>query len=397
MNGQRSDYPWHYGLPLALYYAALGIYQGLIPKYFQSIGIATSSVEMMFLMASAPMVALVAQPVWGMIADRLKMRNNALVIMLLGAMGFMALLQVSKGFSWLMAGSCLFAAFYTPISPMNDAIVLESLQKTRAAFGPLRLMGSIGFALTNLLLIGYFEGRYHLVPWATVISLGLLLAAVQVFPKTPGHQRGRQKVPMRRILQIEGMMPLLALVTALQLAMGYYYSYFTIHFTSLPGGSAGMLGLAYAISAVFEIPFLLFADKLYRRLGAGRLMVISSGLLTLRFLIISLAVSPGWLLVSQVLHGGGFIVIMVSMAKYINETVPDELKSGGQMLLAVVGYGLARVFGTFCGGFIASLTGGPAGGFLAMGGLCLAALAWSAPYFFSRPPLNGQAFPERLT
>ena len=396
MIGQRTDYPWRFGLPIALYYATLGIYQGLIPKYFQSIGIVSTSVEMMFLMASAPMVAVVAQPLWGMIADRLKQRNRALGIMLLGAMGFMALLQVSKGFAWLMVNSCLFAVFFTPISPMSDAIVLESLQKKRAAFGPVRLIGSVGFALTNLLLAGYFEGRYHLVPWATVISLGLLLAAVQVLPKTPGHQRGRQKVPMRRILQVEAMVPLLALVTMLQLAMGYFYSYYTIHFTGLPGGTAGLLGLGYAISAVCELPFLLFADRLYKRLGVGRLMVVSAGLLTVRFLIIGLAENPGWLLASQVLHGGGFIVIMVSMAKYINETVPDELKSGGQMLLAVVGYGLARVFGTFCGGFVAGLTGGSAGGFLAMSGLCLIALLWSAPYFFGRPPLNGLQLPERM-
>lgn len=396
MIGRGTDYPWRYGLPIALYYSALGIYQGLIPKYFQSIGVASSSVQMMFLMASAPMVALVAQPLWGMIADRLKLRNKALGIMLLGSMGFMALLQVSKGFAWLMLINSMFAVFFTPISPMSDAIVLESLQKKRAAFGPVRLMGSLGFALTNLLLAGYFEGRYHLVPWATMIFLGLLLAAVQVLPKTPGHQRGRQKVPMRRILQVEAMVPLLVLVTTLQLAMGYYYSYYSIHFTGLPGGTAGMLGLGYAISAVCELPFLLFADRLYKRLGVGRLMVVSAGLLTVRFLIIGLAESPGWLLASQVLHGGGFIVIMVSMAKYVNEMVPDELKSGGQMLLAVIGYGLARVFGTFCGGFVAGLTGGSAGGFLAMGGLCLIALLWSAPYFFKRPPLNGLQLPEHI-
>ncbi len=396
MTGRGTEYPWRYGLPIALYYSALGIYQGLIPKYFQSVGVASNSLEMMFLLVSVPMVALVAQPLWGMVADRLKLRNRALEIMLLGAMGFMALLQVSHRFAWLMLITCVFAVFFTPVSPMSDAIVLEALQKKRAAFGPVRLMGSLGFALTNLLLAGYFEGRYHLVPWATMIFLGLLLAAVRVFPKTPGHQRGQQKVPMRRILQVEAMVPLLALVTVLMLAMGYYYSYFSIHFTGLPGGTAGMLGLGYAISALCELPFLLFADKLYKRLGVGRLMVISAGLLTVRFLIIGLAESPGWLLASQVLHGGGFIVIMVSMAKYVNETVPDELKSGGQMLLAVVGYGLARVFGTFCGGLVAGLTGGSAGGFLAMGGLCLVALLWSAPYFFMRPPLNGLQLPARM-
>ena len=394
MTQRHGQYPWAYGLPIAVYYAALGIFQGYNAKYYQALGIAADSTQMMLLMVSLPLVALAAQPLWGIIGDRMRHRNTSLAIMIVASAVLVALLPARGGFGWMMALSCLFAAFFTPIQPMMDSIVLEDMHRLGAPFGPVRLMGSVGSALTNLLLAGLFEGRFHLVPWATLIALAALYLSVLVLPRLRGHQRGRVRVPVSSILKVPHMVPLLGLVIALQLAMGYFYSYYTLHFTSLPGGTSGQLGLSYFISAVCELPFLLYSHRLYRRFGVGRLMVLSAALLAIRFLITGLATDATWLLLSQVLHGGGFIVITVAMAMYINDTVPDELKSGGQMLLAVVGYGLARVFGTFCGGFISRWTGGTAGGFLAMAGLCLAAFALAAPYFFKHGPLNGIKRPQ---
>ena len=389
-----TTYPWAYGLPVAVYYAALGIFQGYNAKYYQAMGIAADSTQMMLLMVSLPLIALAAQPVWGMVGDRMKWRNSSLAIMIVVSGALVALLPARGGFGWMMALSCLFAAFFTPIQPMMDSIILEDMHRQSAPFGPVRLMGSVGYALTNLLLASLFEGRFHLVPWATLIALAALYASVLVLPKLRGHQRGRVRVPVSTILKLPHMKQLLLLVIALQLAMGYFYSYFTLHFTALPGGTSGNLGLSYFISAVCELPFLLFSHRLYRRFGVGRLMVMSAALMTLRFLMTGLAPDATWLIISQVLHGGGFIVITVAMAMYINDTVPDELKSGGQMLLAVVGYGLARVFGTFGGGFISRWTGGTAGGFLAMAGLCLVAFLLAAPYFLKIGPLDGVKRPQ---
>lgn len=52
---------------------------------------------------------------------------------------------------------------------------------------------------------------------------------------------------------------------------------------------------------------------------------------------------------TQLFHGWGFIVMTVTMAYYVNDHVPDELKASGQMLLGVVGFGVARVIGNLGG------------------------------------------------
>lgn len=376
-------------LPMGLYWAALGVFQGYTVKFYQLMGIQSGSVQMMFLMASAPLMALIAQPFWGRVGDRMRLRNSSLIIM--GALGalMMGLLSFAKDFALMMLLSCAFAFFFTGIQPMSDSIVLEELQKTRGSFGPLRLMGSLGFALTNL-LSGLFDGRAHLVPWGTVLFLCLFLFSLPCYPATAGHQRGRERVRLRAVLAIPHMWQLLALTTSLMLAIGFFYSYYTMHFTSLPHGSMGLLGVSYFIAAFAELPFLLLSQRLYRRYGAGRLLLAAGVLLTIRFLILSLARDARVLLISQVLHGGNFIVVMVTMAMFINHSVPDEIKAGGQMLLGVVGYGLARVFGTFIGGSISRLAGGPAGGFLAMAAFCLAAVFSFGPYFLKQKPITGE-------
>ena len=93
-----TAYPWVYGLPVAVYYAALGIFQGYNAKYYQAMGIAADSTQMMLLMVSLPLIALAAQPVWGMVGDRMKWRNTSLAIMIVVSGALVALLPARGGF-----------------------------------------------------------------------------------------------------------------------------------------------------------------------------------------------------------------------------------------------------------------------------------------------------------
>ncbi len=384
---KTPPYPWKYAAFIAAFYSANAIYQGFISKYYEQAG--QAGVRMMALMAAAPAVALFSQPAWGRIGDRLKLRNTGLSVMLLMSSLLLVLLCVSSGFVWLFSLSCLLAVFFTAIQPMSDSIVLESLDLDRLPFGPLRLLGSIVFAVANLSVAWMIEGRLQAIPFVIAGFLLLSYPASRLLPRVPGHQHGRQRVPLRHVLQVPYMKPLMALVIALQLALGYFYSYFTLYFTGLPGGTTSLAGLAYFISATSETFFLLYSDRLFRRFGAGRLMVVSALLLTLRFALLGFSTSVTVALLSQLLHGGCFIVITFSMARYISLSVPNELKASGQMVLSLAGYGMARVFGILCGGFISSLTGGLAGGFLAMAALCLVSLCLAGPYFLRKPPING--------
>lgn len=384
----KKNYPWRYAAFMITYYTVNAVYQGYISKYFQMRGATTAQLSV--LLAAAPMISIVSQPFWGMRGDRAKSRNRVLRLMILLGVGLILMLPLSNAFGWMLLFNALFAAQYTSIQPMGDSIILESLlARGNQPFGPLRLCGSLSFAVVNLgfgLLVGE---RFEWVIWLSAALLAGVFLSTYLLPSTPGHQAetGR-KMSLVDLFRVPGMPPLLALFMMLQLCMGYFYSFFSIHFTALPGGSMTLLGLAYFISATSELPFLLNADRLFDRLGAGRLMCLSALTMLTRWVLLAACPNVAVVLCSQVLHGGGFIVMSVSMAKHVNATVPAELKSSGQLLLAVVGFGLARVFGILGGGLLSSTLGGTRHAFLIMAGVCALALILFAPRYFRRAKAN---------
>ena len=380
----KKNYPWRYAAFMITYYTVNAVYQGYISKYFQMRGATTAQLSV--LLAAAPMISIVSQPFWGMRGDRAKSRNRVLRLMILLGVGLILMLPLSRAFGWMLLFNALFAAQYTSIQPMGDSIILESLlARGNQPFGPLRLCGSLSFAVVNL-VFGLLVGeRFEWVIYLTAALLAGVFLSTYLLPSTPGHQAetGR-RMSLADLFRVPGMPPLLALFMMLQLCMGYFYSFFSIHFTSLPGGSMTLLGLAYFISATSELPFLLNADRLFDRLGAGRLMCLSALTMLTRWVLLAACPNVAVVLCSQVLHGGGFIVMSVSMAKHVNATVPAELKSSGQLLLAVVGFGLARVFGILGGGLLSSALGGTRHAFLIMAGVCALALILFAPRYFRR-------------
>ncbi len=380
----KKNYPWRYAAFMITYYTVNAVYQGYISKYFQMRGATTAQLSV--LLAAAPMISIVSQPFWGMRGDRAKSRNRVLRLMILLGVGLILMLPLSRAFGWMLLFNALFAAQYTSIQPMGDSIILESLlARGNQPFGPLRLCGSLSFAVVNL-VFGLLVGeRFEWVIYLTAALLVGVFLSTYLLPPTPGHQAetGR-RMSLADLFRVPGMPPLLALFMMLQLCMGYFYSFFSIHFTSLPGGSMTLLGLAYFISATSELPFLLNADRLFDRLGAGRLMCLSALTMLTRWVLLAACPNVAVVLCSQVLHGGGFIVMSVSMAKHVNATVPAELKSSGQLLLAVVGFGLARVFGILGGGLLSSALGGTRHAFLIMAGVCALALILFAPRYFRR-------------
>ena len=380
----KKNYPWRYAAFMITYYTVNAVYQGYISKYFQMRGATTAQLSV--LLAAAPMISIVSQPFWGMRGDRAKSRNRVLRLMILLGVGLILMLPLSRAFGWMLLFNALFAAQYTSIQPMGDSIILESLlARGNQPFGPLRLCGSLSFAVVNL-VFGLLVGeRFEWVIYLTAALLVGVFLSTYLLPPTPGHQAetGR-RMSLADLFRVPGMPPLLALFMMLQLCMGYFYSFFSIHFTSLPGGSMTLLGLAYFISATSELPFLLNADRLFDRLGAGRLMCLSALTMLTRWVLLAACPNVAVVLCSQVLHGGGFIVMSVSMAKHVNATVPAELKSSGQLLLAVVGFGLARVFGILGGGLLSSVLGGTRHAFLIMAGVCALALILFAPRYFRR-------------
>lgn len=354
-NYGDDRYPFRYALFLAAYYVVNAAYQGFITLYFQDINISTEMIGA--LMATVPLVSIFSQPLWGAVGDKSKNRTNLLRVLIVASAALILAFYVSNSFFYLLVAIGLFAGFYIAIQPMGDSILLEALGSARRPFGPIRLLGCVSFGVASYIAGRLFEGRLNLVPAVVSALLMFAFAGTFALPNIEGHDQKREKTSIRVLFKQKELVMLLIFLTLLQMTMGFFYAFFAVHFKSLPGGSTELIGLCYLISAFSEIPFLIFSDKLIDRLGAGKLMCVSALVMTVRWVILGFVTSVPVIMASQVLHGWGFIVMTVSMSKYMNENVPNELKARAQILLGVIGFGVSRTIGTFAGGLLTGAIG----------------------------------------
>lgn len=344
------------------YYAANSVYQGYISLYYANLGF--SGGQMGLISAATAAAALVFQPLWGMLGDRVRSRRLLLAALSLAAAIVFPLKLAGTGFLWQLFTAAAFYAFFCALLPLGDSLLVSCGD----AFGPYRLAGGISFAIAGAAygLLRPKLGEHAL--WAVSLLLAFAAAAALCLPQSSG---GEKRGGMLRLLKDRRLVLLLALMLPLQMSMGYFYTFYAPRFKAL-GGSDALLGLGYLVSAASEAPYLIFSGRIYRRFGAGWPMCVAAGLLALRWLALGLVPSAGAALLSQLLHGGGFIVITVSMAYWIGDHAPRDLQASGQSLLNMVSFGLARIIGNLGGGWIAQRWG-MEGGFLLGAALCASA------------------------
>ena len=237
MQSKKRDYPWRYSWFIIAYYVANAMYQGYISLYFENAGM--TGMRFNLLMAAPPAIAIIMQPVWGIIGDRAKSRNAVIRAAVVVALPVMLLFRADNSFAWLMAMNCLFAAGYTSIQPMGDSIILEALTPGNKPFGPLRLTGCLSFAVMNLLFGYLVEGSVNWAVYMTAVLLVGVFVSTYSLPVTAGHQSGGgRKMNLSSLIRQKRLMGLMGLLMLLQLTMGYFYANFSNYFKCCPTATA---------------------------------------------------------------------------------------------------------------------------------------------------------------
>lgn len=330
------------------------VYSTFMPVYLNHIGYGQTAIGT--LLALGPFIAIIAQPIWGIAGDRAKTKNAVLQVLLLGSAITVMLYPLSRNFYYILAVMAAFTFFQTSTGPMSDAITLEYLDKTRWTFGPIRMSGTIGYAVMSI-IAGIIAKRY--INGIFVLYFMIMLAVLGVslgLPKVKGHQFRGPKVPIWRLFKDRELMLLMAFNLVIQITLGFYYTFFPIYFKEM-GGDSALLGWAMFISSVSEIPFLLFADKILKKIGTRYTLLGSAAVAAVRWLILHFVSNPFIVLPLQALHGLIFIVFSFSLATYINQEVPKELRASGQTLNGLIGLGIARIIGSILGGVLSDMVG----------------------------------------
>ena len=355
LNTKRlKNYPYVFILLYALAYMGVAVYFTFIPVYLDKLGFSKTIVGV--LLSVGPFITLLSQPVWGIAGDRAPNRNLIQRILILGSAVSVALYPVSSNFLYLLVIISVFTFFQSPLQPVQDSITLELLDSTRWKFGPIRMSGTIGYAIMSIVAgIVVKENIRSMFPLYMAINILALLVTFRI-PKVKGYQSQGNRVSLLKLFEDREFFVLMALNFVAMITLGFYNSFFSIYYTQM-GGDSARLGVAMFLSSMSEVPFLLFADRVVNKLRTKGTMITATAVMAVRWLLLYSITDANAIVWVNVLHGFSYISLSYAIVTYINTNVQKELRTSGQTMNGMIGGGFARIIGGTLGGFLSDVVG----------------------------------------
>lgn len=345
-------------LAYLIFYASLGAVFPFLPVFYRDLGLALDQIGLLLAVQAA--IQLVFGPVWGGISDQFpRSRATLPLAAAVTTVGAIAL-YLSLGFTAVLVASLVLYAGLAGVSPMLDARTLETLgPAARHRYGQVRAFGSLAFVVGTL-VVGVMLDAYgpRSLFWVYIPLVALTIVVTATIPRR-GFTRS---VSLRRgageIFSVPGVPLFLAGFVVLWAALAGANAFYSIQLVGM-GGSGSLVGLAWAIGAMIEVPIMYSFPRLAGRFGAERLLVIGSLAFALRAGLAAFATDPVMLVAIAPLEGIGFAATFVGGVTVLAARAPAGTGGTAQGLLTGSA-GLATILGSTAGGAVAVAIGIPA-------------------------------------
>lgn len=339
-----------------LAYVATSVFGPFLTAHYASLGI--SNLQIGILTAIGPLSAMVIQPTWALISDKSGSRVGVLKVAVLGATLCVLLYMLGTNFWSLAIITFLYVSFQSPILPMGDAITVNYLQRTPYRYSFVRMGGTLGFALCTVLSGLFIRKNPNLSFALGAIFFFLLFITVCRMPKVQQDsvKREKKKLNFGSLFRNKKILFVLFMACSIQVALSCYNSFLGVYIRDMGLGSAH-IGLASMTSALSEVPILLTIDKVMRRVSIKKILLFSGFMTTVRLLLLAGASNMGMIIIAQLFQSFSYMTVHYSSITFINQEVEEDLKTSGQMLLALVQGGLGSILGNILGGYLSGIIG----------------------------------------
>ena len=339
-------------LPLAyiVYFAAVGAAFPYLPVFYHDLGLDLDAIGA--ISAAQAATQLITAPLWGGLADRFPRSSLTLpAAALFASVGACVLVTATNLVGAIMGGVILFAGL-AGTGPVLDARALEILGANRERYGQVRAWGSIAFVVSAT-IVGILLDRLGPRSIFAIYLPALLLTAL-VTSQLPRRGNARSASILRgarEVLGAPGIALFLGGVFLVWTSLSALNAFYSIRIVQL-GGGATLVGVAWAVGAMVEVPIMFGFGRLSRRFGTERLLILGSFMFAVRALASALAQDPTTIVAISAFEGFSFACFFVGGVTYIAGLAPLGLSGTAQGMFAAAA-GLATIVGSAAGGIIA--------------------------------------------
>lgn len=358
-----------FSLYFLVMFAAMGVIQPFLTLHFKAIGF--SGVQIGSLIVVSSLVLIFSAPQYGLLFDNSRHKKRTLLVSAV-------ILTIALFFVPFLRSYGLVLFFYTIFRVVNSSSVsaTENLsyqvsasadQQQKPAFGSLRLWGSIGFGVTAI--IGgkiYEQSGIMLDNW---LFLGLMAFSILILLVMPESlfRNHQPEQPEASRLSMGGILKLIfsdrfLLLTVIALAItdtlnDGIRSFEPIYMQELQL-TEGTIGLAATLSALFEVPFMFWSDRLIEKFGIRKIVLF----IFVFDLVRRLAVwffPVGWVVFAMsVATCVSFTLRLVSTIYLVNLCIPQQYTTTAITFISVTLNGASHILSNAISGVVYDVYGG---------------------------------------
>ena len=298
-----------FALRMATFYAAFFLFGGIqmpyLPAWLQARGL--DAREIGIVLAAPMLIRIVAVPLAARLIDRHGEVQIALAIAAtLGAAGY-AVMGFAGGFIAILSVYAAISAVSAPVLPLADSYGLRGLGARGAAYGPVRLWGSVAFILANM-AGGVVLSRLGAgdIVWVLAITMAATAVATWRLPRSPdGAAAAAPKQASGGLWRSGVFVAVIVGASLIQASHAVLYGFVTLQWTK-EGLDGTAIGLLWAIGVVAEILLFAVSGRVMARVGAVEMILLGGLGAVLRW--IAMAFDPPAILLPllQCLHGLSF-------------------------------------------------------------------------------------------
>jgi len=303
-----------------LWIGAGGFLSPFVTLFYKSRGL--SGTEIGLLTTFTAVTSMLAAPIWGRRGDASRQPRRLIMLALLGSACFALLRGLQTPFWSISLFIVLDGLIGSGAGALSNVQALAVTHGEKSGFGSIRLWGSLGWALVTPVAGVLIQSLGLYIPFVGYAAMLGAATFVLVFMRGPARPN-----PSARAIALAPAGETIRVLVRSRTLVGMAAAFIIVWITTLGrsqfetlymnrlGAQAGLIGAANTVSALFEVPFMLLADRLVHRQGPGRILRASMLVQAASFLPVVLFPAIPSFFVTRIL---GSIALSLNAPAYYN-------------------------------------------------------------------------------
>lgn len=340
-----------------LIFGALGTLVSFVPLYFNHIDFTGKQISTIIVLGSVALILLA--PKFGLLFDSSENKRNLLIVSIIILALSLGTIGYSRAFLTILLLSVIYRSVSGPLYSISENLSYGVMTNQKDSFGALRLWGSIGYAFATL-LGGWIYQNFGITANNLMffILIGLSILILLVMPGSAFHV---ERDPQERDPSLPEVIKLIIdnrflLLMALALAFSDpvqdgVRSFENIYLENL-GLEASLIGLANMLSALTEVPFMIYAQRIIHKIGIRRIILFVFAFDVARRLLVWFFPTAGMVFASCVVTSISFTFRLVCSITLINLCLPRQVTSAAYAFVGVTLFSLGHMLSNALAGLI---------------------------------------------